>query len=137
MTNRVAIRTGSRLHFGLLAHRPQVGRHFGGAGVMIDSPGVELSAEKSERDEVHGPNPEVASRVRKAVAKYREGVSESRQPPPCKIELKTQIPPHQGLGSGTQLALAVGKAVSILADESKLKSPELARRVGRGARWAL
>ncbi|MCA9068653.1 MAG: hypothetical protein KDA84_07010, partial [Planctomycetaceae bacterium] len=46
-------------------------------------------------------------------------------------------PSHQGLGSGTQLALAVGKALSVLAGERELSAIDLAQRVGRGARSAL
>lgn len=136
MRARVTIQTGARLHFGLLAHRPQIGRHFGGAGLMIDSPGVKLTALRGDRDEVIGPK-FLASRVQKLMANYRQHLPENRQPPRCQIEIHQFIPPHQGLGSGTQLGLAVGKALSVLAGEDELSPMHLAQRVGRGARSAL
>ena len=128
------IETGARLHFGLLSHRPESGRHFGGAGLMIDSPGVKLTASPSSRDEVIGPAP-LIERVGNVIATYRERTR--IQPPPCRIVIENSIPPHQGLGSGTQLALAAGKALALCADEGQLQVTELARRVNRGARSAL
>ncbi len=41
----IRIRTPSRLHFGLLGWGPQAGRQFGGVGLMIDSPGIDLLVE--------------------------------------------------------------------------------------------
>ena len=133
---RVTIETGARLHFGLLSHRPQTGRHFGGAGLMIDSPGVKLTASPASHDEVLGPD-FLTDRIQNTIATYRNRVSAEHQPPPCRVEIEDFIPPHQGLGSGTQLALAVGKALSLCADEGDLPATELARRVNRGARSAL
>ena len=49
----------------------------------------------------------------------------------CKIE--DAIPPHAGLGSGTQLALAVGSAFAALGGV-RLDPQEIASRLGRGAR---
>ena len=132
---RVTIETGARLHFGLLSHRPQTGRHFGGAGLMIDSPGVKLHASPGSRDEVIGPS-FLIERVQNIIATYRERAG-TKQPPSCRVEIEDFIPPHQGLGSGTQLALAVGKALSLCADEGNLPATEIARRVNRGARSAL
>ncbi len=132
----VKIQTGSRLHFGLLAHRPQVGRHFGGVGLMIDSPGVKLSVTPSQSDEIIGPA-STLERVQNIIAKFRRQTSKERQTPPCRVEIHRVIPAHQGLGSGTQLALAVGKALAVAAGEAEIPILELARRVGRGKRSAL
>ena len=41
----VTVSTGSRLHFGLLTHRPKSGREFGGVGVMLESPGWTIRVE--------------------------------------------------------------------------------------------
>ena len=80
MTVQVAVQTGSRLHLGPLAHRPAAGRHFGGVGLMIDRPGVQLSALAADRDEVSGPVA-IKERVEKILARYRQQVSDDRQPP--------------------------------------------------------
>ena len=47
MTREVCITTGARLHFGLLSYEPSSGRYFGGAGLMIDSPGFQLAIRDS------------------------------------------------------------------------------------------
>ena len=136
MTIEVMIHTGARLHFGLLAHRPPSGRHFGGAGPTIDTPGVKLTARVADRDQIIAPQT-LLQRVEKILSGYRNRVEPHQQPPRCRIEIHRQIPPHQGLGSGTQLALAVGKALAVCTGEVDLPLLELAQRVDRGARSAL
>lgn len=155
MNRRITITTGSRLHFGPLSYGPRRGRHFGGVGLMIDRPGVRLAVSRAERDEVGTrgdavppPTPpykggefawdaeEVTARVRAFVAAYRDGCPADRQPPRCRFELFDAIPSHAGLGSGTQLGLAVAKALAILANDD-IETVELARRVRRGLRSAL
>ena len=44
---------------------------------------------------------------------------------------------HVGLGSGTQLAMAVGRALAAFIGKSDMPAEELARRVGRGCRSAI
>ena len=44
------------------------------------------------------------------------------------------MPHHAGLGAGTQLGLAVARAMAIAAGHEDWDAPELARRVGRGLR---
>jgi beta-RFAP synthase len=52
-------------------------------------------------------------------------------PEAAHIEVRAGIPPHVGLGSGTQLALAVGTALARLSG-LRLKTQEIAIAVGRG-----
>jgi len=58
-------------------------------------------------------------------------------PQAFRIEVQESIPPHLGLGSGTQLALAVAAGVSILYDLPPAAAAELAAMVGRGRRSAI
>lgn len=136
MSEPIEIITGCRLHFGIFAHRPETGREFGGVGVMIDTPRVRLSVRAAGSDSVDGPA-EPAERVRGIVARYRRSVGDALQPPPCRVDVYEAIPPHVGLGSGTQLAMAVACGLSRLAGEESVTATELARRVGRGARSAI
>lgn len=81
---RVTVSTGSRLHFGLLTHRPKSGREFGGVGVMIDSPGwtitvsvaTDYSDDISDRivvaDSAAAACPETARRVIRIVERFRQ-----------------------------------------------------------------
>lgn len=140
MSMRVTIQTGARLHFGLLAHRPSSGRHFGGIGLMLDSPGVQLTAVSAKCDEVQAP-PSVRERIERIIADYRNSASKDDAIVRCRIEVHQTIPAHQGLGSGTQLELAVGSALEILAGDREFDwdvCPDLlASRLGRGTRSAL
>jgi beta-RFAP synthase len=56
--------------------------------------------------------------------------------PPQQIIVEEAPPEHVGLGVGTQLGLAVGRALA-LAWGYNLDAPDLARRVGRGLRSAV
>ena len=64
---RLVLQTASRLHFGLLAWGPGQERQFGGLGLMIDRPGIELvvipSGEWASEGELSGRVVEVAGRV--------------------------------------------------------------------------
>jgi beta-ribofuranosylaminobenzene 5'-phosphate synthase len=53
------------------------------------------------------------------------------------IVIRTAPAPHVGLGSGTQLALALGHAMVDLQDHQRIGSADLARLVGRGRRSAI
>jgi len=136
MTNEVVVETGARLHFGLLAHSPHISRKFGGAGVMVSGIGYRLRGTLAEADEVLGEE-RAAQRVRRFVSVYRESIPSGQQPPPCRIDLEQVIPPHAGLGSGTQLGLAVARVQAALAGESATPAISLAERVGRGLRSGL
>jgi len=111
----VVVRTGSRLHFALFDLNGELGRCDGGVGVYLERPGVVVEAERSARMQI------VAGERKGEVARA------ARKFGPFRIVVRSSIPPHVGLGSTTQLLLAVAKACA--PDRS---APELARIVGRG-----
>lgn len=146
MPHRVTISTGARLHFGLLAHAAQASRQFGGVGLMVDQPGFELHVEAEQNSGPGaapvGPSgdtysgPEIWSeRVLEVVRRCRELTPGA--PAGCRWTLSRTILPHVGLGSGTQLALAVARAYAALQGTETESVTELARRAGRGLRSAL
>src|SRR4029079_11549235 len=57
--------------------------------------------------------------------------------PNCRLAIEKTIPQHAGLGSGTQLALAVGAALNAFAGLPSQTPQELALSVGRGLRSAV
>ena len=129
---RIRVRTPSRLHFGLLAWGAAATRQFGGIGLMIDSPGIELSAEFSPSWTVTGP---LSSRVERVIFELRRQMSEfGTSLPACRIEIDRVPAEHIGLGVGTQLSLAVAGAVLSLAGEKEATVEQLARLTGRGGR---
>jgi beta-RFAP synthase len=145
--NEVRVRTGSRLHFGPFAVGATSGRRFGGVGLMIDAPGVDLTVSAAasgvSTDEI-GCDPIVRGAIEAALRGYRETLPEGTALPPVRLRVDSFIPPHAGLGSGTQTALAVARGLSEWeqrAGSSSRRSgyavvaaSELARRTGRGLR---
>ena len=104
---RVTIAANARLHLGFLDLNGDLGRKFGSIGLCLDQPATLLSLKKS----CHGGNradgiaPERALRHLDAMTQalgLRDGFH---------LDIAKTIPAHVGLGSGTQLALAIGAAV--------------------------
>jgi beta-RFAP synthase len=121
------VRTPSRLHFGLFALPADAAapawptRAFGGVGLMIEQPGLTVTAEPATSWSSEGPLAE-------------RGVAFARMASatPMHISVATTVREHVGLGTGTQLGLAVARAI-----RGDLSAVELARSVGRGQRSAL
>jgi beta-RFAP synthase len=154
MSSSLEITTGARLHFGLLSYRPSPGRHaFGGAGLMIDSPRFRIAAEVVDNASAHASCTETESLDSSGVSKrdrsllclraeefadrYRENCPRHRTFPAVHFKMNEAIPPHVGLGSGTQLAMVVARALALLTGDDELDDVKLAARVGRGARSAV
>lgn len=128
----VLVEAPARLHFGVLDLRGSVGRRFGGMGAAIPEPGLVLEAERAAAVEVEGPEPERA----RAAEFARRFLASQGLAGGARIRLVRVVPSHAGLGSGTQLGLAVGTALGALYDRP-LAPPALARAVGRGLRSAI
>jgi len=105
---KVYVKTPARLHFGLIDMNGDMGRFFGGLGVGIDRPNVILESQHSESFSVTGEKTElVTSFAKRFLGTYHINATVS-------IHVKQTIPEHAGLGSGTQLALAVAAALAKL-----------------------
>jgi len=127
---KVYVKTPSRLHFGLLDLNGDLGRMFGGLGVGINRPNVVLEAEKSQNLIVTG---EKTEQVKKLAERFLETYNIRAN---AAINVKQVIPEHSGLGSGTQLALAVATALAKLFGV-KASVQELAEAMGRGRRTSV
>lgn len=122
----IQVRTPARLHLGLLDTNGGLGRLYGSIGVAIEHPNVVLQAEPADRLLVEGLEAErVAAFARRFLDRYP-------LPHGVRLRLKASIPAHVGLGSGTQLALAVGTALARLGGLD-LSVAEIAVIMGRGA----
>jgi beta-ribofuranosylaminobenzene 5'-phosphate synthase len=123
----VRVITGSRLHFGLISvpTEPEASRAFGGVGLMVESPSVVVVAKPAAEWSAQGPRSDRAL----AFARHLGGG-------PFHIEVMECPPEHLGLGTGTQLGLAVAAAMFSATGQS-YDLPDLARRLGRGQRSAL
>jgi beta-RFAP synthase len=136
---RVRVETGSRLHFGPLGLHAPIGeggteRSFGGVGLMIDRPGFELTVEPSpEADGLDYSGP-LCGRATVFAARFLSSLPSRPKRPPYRMTIHRAPPEHAGLGSGTQLGLAVGAALTAYLGLPEMPSTELAVRTGRGLR---
>ncbi|MCW4015841.1 MAG: kinase [Candidatus Bathyarchaeota archaeon] len=121
---KVYVKTPARLHFGLIDLNGDMGRFFGGLGVGIDQPNVVLVAQVSESFSVTGKKTDLTSLLAKRfLESYNINANVS-------INVKQVIPEHAGLGSGTQLALAVAAALAKLF-QVNASTQELSLTMGR------
>src|SRR4051794_26911220 len=131
------VRTPSRLHFGLLGWGPGLHRQFGGLGLMIAPPAIELVAEPSRSPSVHGPLAGRVTRILDTLRSRFAGPGFARpgiRIPPVSVRIIEAPPEHVGLGVGTQLSLAIAEAVARLIGEPMLSVEQLAGFTGRGCR---
>jgi len=137
----------SRLHFGLLSLPgegpewwPSVDggpglpvRHFGGVGLMIDQPGLAVRVEPADDWSATGP---IAPRALE-FAQGLIGTLAETERRPFRVTVEQAPEEHTGLGVGTQLGLAVAKALANETGHADWPATELAMRVGRGERSAI
>jgi beta-ribofuranosylaminobenzene 5'-phosphate synthase len=124
---QAAVTTTARLHFGFLDPSGRGTRPFGSFGLSLDRPRTRLILKRAQTLKVSGPERERAERYLRSIAASC-GVAEAYE-----LHIVEAIPPHAGLGSGTQLALAVGSAFAAL-EGLPLSPEEIAQRLQRGAR---
>jgi len=126
----VFVETAARLHFGVLDLRGAQGRRFGGIGAAAPSPTLLVSVRRAGTVTVDGADAERASGfARKFLAVH--GVTSG-----ASVTIHRALPAHAGLGSGTQLALAVARALAELYG-LPTEAAVLAAAVGRGRRSAI
>ncbi len=117
------VRTGPRLHLGFqnlsLAHE----RLYGGVGLALAAPRIEVRAERSETIQCDDS----------AVADYVDDAVTALDVPGAVVQVPERYDRHVGLGSGTQLALSCLAAVARAYDRA-VDVRKLAPALGRGGR---
>lgn len=129
----VRIEAPSRLHFGLLARGEQAPRRHGGLGLMIESPGFELAlAPRPGGWSCEGPD---SGRVLAAIRDIAARLEAAGFPAlPAHVEVARSPRPHSGLGTGTQLHLALAEGLIALGGHPLPPAEVLGRLAGRGLR---
>jgi beta-RFAP synthase len=120
------VRAPARLHMGFVDLDGSLGRRFGSVGLTLEGLNTTLQIRPAAKLEVSGHDAERARR-------YAAAICERFNLPPARIDITGAIPSHSGLGSGTQLALAVGMALSRLYGLTP-SSRDIAGLLDRGAR---
>ncbi len=117
----------ARLHMGFIDMSGALGRHFGSIGVALNEISTRLTLQQAGQLTVTGCVVERAKICTQQLCQAL-GVSDG-----LALHIETAIPEHVGLGSGTQLALAIGSALNAFYDLG-LSVREVARLADRGRR---
>src|SRR4051794_4492666 len=123
----VRVTAPARLHMGFLDFEGGLGRRFGSLGLAVEDMATGGGRRTAARGRGEGPD---AARAAGHLAALRSAWGLAT---PVELNIEQAIPAHAGLGSGTQLGLAVGAALARLFGIEA--SPEIiAALLDRGAR---
>ena len=122
-----------RLHLGFLDPDGTLGRRFGSLGLVVDGPETVVEMRRADRDRVTAADGAPQQALSQAQAHLLALRGATGRLDPVHLHLAELLPAHAGLGSGTQLALAVGRAFGALHGVA-LSAVEIARLTGRGLR---
>jgi beta-ribofuranosylaminobenzene 5'-phosphate synthase len=127
MYDSVTVTVPARLHLGFLDLNGELGRRFGSIGLALSGLRTRVTVSSATRTQVTGPE---SDRARQYLETLREalGLRGAHH-----IDIEEAIPSHAGLGSGTQLALALAAALRKLHNQP-LDIRGDALRLGRGGR---
>lgn len=123
----VHVMAPARLHLGFIDMHGGLGRDFGSLGVCLADIFTHVSAVSSGDIVIQGPSSHRASLYAGRILEHlniQRGTG---------ITIHESIPEHAGLGSGTQLSLAVGSAITALYDKP-ISPDQIAVIMDRGAR---
>ncbi|HUL41039.1 MAG TPA: beta-ribofuranosylaminobenzene 5'-phosphate synthase family protein [Burkholderiales bacterium] len=123
----VVVEAPARLHLGFMDLNGATGRRFGSLGLTLEGFSTRIYAERAATFSVEGAQTQRAMRV------LRRLQERLRLDGAVRMAVVQAIPEHTGLGSGTQLAIAAGIAVTRLYQLS-LSAREIAALLDRGSR---
>ena len=129
--------TPSRLHFGLLAFDPAQPRQFGGIGLMVRQPNTRIRLSESNSVTAEGRMADRAQAFADSFIDWARRESHIVRRRGVHIKIASIPRPHTGLGSGTQLGIAVATGLAKLFDIDALCIDHRAAAVQRGKRSAI
>ena len=129
----VALRAPGRLHLGFLDPAASLGRRFGSVGLMINGFETEVEISASASDQITARGPEEHAETERAAACLSLLRTHSGRAEPLHLRIVQVLPAHAGFGSGTQLALAIGRAFALW-HSLGVPTATLAQWLGRGLR---
>jgi len=133
MTARIQVRSSGRLHMGFFDLHGGIGRKFGSIGLSLGEPALAIEASAAKSLNVTGEPTVPDTVLAKASALAQQFITRLNLAGSVDLHVSQHIPEHAGLGSGTQIALAVGSAISNLY-QLDLSARKIAELAGRGRR---
>ncbi len=127
-SGRVSVCAPARLHLGFLDLHGGFERKFGSLGLSITNVATALTAEYADDIAITGSAAARATNYAEQVLSHF-GINGG-----VKMSISAAIPEHAGLGSGTQLSLAVASSIAALYGLTEQNPNRLAAILHRGAR---
>lgn len=125
--NMVAVIAPARLHMGFFDLQGGVARKFGSLGLSIDAPYTQIVLTKSDQTIIDANCSENDAKIIENIVNFLKIKQK------FSLDILQSIPQHVGLGSGTQMALAIGAGLNALFDLN-LTVSQIAKVSKRGAR---
>ncbi len=126
----VRITTAGRLHLGFMDLNGGLGRLYGSIGVSLSDPETEISVTTHKHLYVE----DGTGNIKKRILGFVKAFSDHYQiKPNVMIRVHNRIPEHKGLGSGSQLALALATALAKI-NGIETSAYDLSMIMGRGIR---
>ena len=129
----LTLRAPGRLHLGFLDPGGSLGRRFGSLGLVIDGFETEVELSPAASEQVSAIGPAEHAEIERAARSLHLLQQHSGQREPLHLRLVRVLPAHVGFGSGTNLALAIGRAFARW-HGLDVSTPLLAQWLGRGLR---
>ena len=129
----IRVAAPGRLHLGFVDPAGTLGRRFGSLGLVIAGFETEVELHPGEVDGATAFDAACAAELHRALQHLDALRRESGQHGALQLRILRVLPAHAGLGSGTQLALAVGTAFARLHGLA-WTTADIARFTGRGLR---
>ncbi len=129
----IYVKTLSRLHLGFMDLNGNLGRRYGSIGVTLANPCTAITVSKSHQLNIQNAKPELEKRIIKYVTAFSKHFQTASD---VSIRIHESIPEHKGLGSGSQLALAISTALSNF-HGIRTSVWELSKLLGRGQRSSI
>ncbi|NOT10236.1 MAG: GHMP kinase [Methylococcaceae bacterium] len=125
--SKISVIAPARLHMGFIDLSGASGRHFGSIGIALNEISTRITVTHADQRKISGPS---AQRADKCLTLLCEVLKVSDK---LAINIEAAIPEHVGLGSGTQMSLAIGMALNAWYD-LKLSVRDIAAVMDRGLR---
>ena len=130
------IKTPSRLHVTLIDLNGRYGRIDGGVGITTRNPRLILEGKIGDETLVEFSQPDL---LKDTIDDYRDKILQAASninkhlsiDDSYHFKVKNVFPSHSGLGSGTQISLAVAKLI-LKMNHQDLEAPQIGEIVGRG-----
>lgn len=133
----ISVQAPARLHLGFLDLNGGLGRHFGSIGLAVDSHYTKLSLSEVDGEQYSdiALSDAVQNKISKLINQFylTLGSSIPSHLRRTNMNVHALIPEHAGLGSGTQLALVIGRLLASY-HHLRITTPTIAQALDRGKR---